>query len=146
MTVSGPGGYHRLVAETETLAGLAVGTYTVVAAGVAAGSAAYVPSPASQGITVGSGDAANADVVYSTAVGALAITIAGLPGGTDAAVTVSGPGGYTHQTTASETLTGLGAGQYTLTALPVTDGTDQYSPAPASQVTAVGPVARPPRR
>ena len=138
VTVAGPGGYHRLVSETATLAGLAAGNYTVVATGVAAGSAAYVPAPASQGIVVGSGDAATADVVYSTAAGALAITIAGLPGGTDAAVTVSGPGGYTHQTTASETLTGLGAGQYTLTALPVTDGTDQYSPAPSSQVATVG--------
>ncbi len=138
VTVAGPGGFHRLLSETETLAGLAAGNYTVVAAGVAVGSAAYVPAPASQGIVVGSGGAASADVVYSTAAGELAITIAGLPGGTEAAVTVSGPGGYNHQTTSSETLTGLGAGQYTLTALPVTDGTDQYSPAPSSQVVAVG--------
>ncbi len=138
VNVTGPGGYQRVVTETETLAGLAAGSYTVAATGVSAGSAAYTPSPTTQGIAVTGGDAANADVVYSTASGALAITIGGLPGGTSAAVTVSGPAGYTHQATSSQTLTGLAAGQYTLTAQPVTDGTDQYSPAPASQVTTVG--------
>ena len=138
VNVTGPGGYQRVVTETQTLAGLAAGNYTVAAAGVSAGSSAYVPSPASQGIAVSGGGAANADVVYATASGALAITIAGLPGGTDAAVTVSGPAGYTHQTRSSETLTGLTAGQYTLTALTVTDGTEQYSPAPGSQVATVG--------
>ncbi len=72
------------------------------------------------------------------AAGALALTVAGLPPGTDAAVTVSGPGGYSRQVTASETLTGLAAGQYAVTAMPVSDGAQQYSPAPSSQTTSVG--------
>ena len=142
VNVTGPGGYHRLLSGTENLAGLAAGNYVVVAAGVTTASSAYVPSPPSQAVVVTGGDAANADVVYATGTGSLAITVSGLPAGTDAAVTVSGPGGYSHQTMASETLTGLGAGQYTLTALAVSDGTDQYSPAPASQITTVGAPAR----
>jgi len=137
VSVSGPGGFTRRLGGTETLSGLATGTYTVAATGVAAGSTQYVPSPPSQTVHVSGGDAASAQVLYATGDGALAITVAGLPAGTDAAVTVSGPAGYSRQVTASETLSGLAAGQYTVTALPVTDGTDQYSPAPASQVRTV---------
>jgi hypothetical protein len=35
-------------------------------------------------------------------------------------------------------LTGLASGQYTVTALAVTDGTDEYSPAPSSQTVGIG--------
>jgi hypothetical protein len=138
VSVSGPSGFARQVGESETLSGLTPGSYTVSAAGVSVGPAQYAPSPSSQAIVVGGGDPANAEVVYAVADGALAITVGGLPSGTDAAVTISGPGGYSRQVTASETLTGLVSGQYTITALPVSDGAQQYSPAPSSQTTTVG--------
>jgi formylglycine-generating enzyme required for sulfatase activity len=50
----------------------------------------------------------------------LAITITGL-GSLDADVTVTGPSGYTHHLTATETLTSLANGTYTITAATVTD-------------------------
>ena len=137
VTVVGPGGFNRRVGQTETLTGLAAGSYTVAAAGVVAGSAQYVPAPASQQVTLSGGDAASADVVYATTQRSLAVTVAGLPGGVDAAITVTGPGSYSRRVTASETLTGLAGGQYTLTALPVTDGDDQYTPSPSSQTVSV---------
>jgi hypothetical protein len=138
VSVTGPSGFARQVAASETLSGLTPGSYTVSAAGVSVGAAHYAPSPSSQAIVVGSGDPASAEVVYAVSEGALALTVAGLPSGTDAAVTVSGPGGYSRQVTASETLTGLASGQYTITALPVSDGAQQYNPAPSSQTTTVG--------
>ncbi|HEX2218716.1 MAG TPA: CARDB domain-containing protein [Gemmatimonadales bacterium] len=138
VTVSGPSGYIRLVGHTETLSGLPSGTYTVAAVGVTTGDAQYLPSPPSQSVEVSGGDAAGAQVLYASGNGSLAITVSGLPDGTDAAITVSGPGGYTRQVTASETLSGLGPGQYTLTALAVTSGSEQYSPAPSSQTKTVG--------
>jgi hypothetical protein len=138
VTVSGPNGFIRPVGHTETLSGLSSGTYTVAAVGVTSGDAQYLPSPPSQSIEVSGGDAESAQVLYSSGNSSLVITISGLPAGTDAAVTVSGPGGYSHQVTSSETLTGLGPGQYTLTALAVTSGSDQYSPAPSSQTKTVG--------
>ena len=138
VSVSGPSGFSREVGASETLSGLAPGSYTVAAAGVSVGAAVYAPSPSSQAVVVSGGDPASAEVVYAVADGALAVTIAGLPSGTDAAVTVTGPGGFTRQVTATETLSGLAPGQYTLTALPVTDGSDQYSPAPSSQTATVG--------
>jgi hypothetical protein len=138
VTVSGPGGYSQQVGESQTLSGLAPGNYTIAAAGVPVGSEFYAPSPPSQSITVTSGDPSSADVAYDVANGALVVTVAGLPSGTDAAITVSGPGGYSRSVTASETLNGLAPGQYALTALPVTDGSEQYSPAPSSQTASVG--------
>ena len=137
VSVSGPGGFTRTVEQTETLSDLAPGSYTVTAAGVSVAGAQYVPTPASQSVPVSGGDAASADVVYVTTDRSLAITVAGLPAGTDAAITVSGPGGYSHSVTATATLSALAAGQYTVTALPVTDGTDQYTPSPSSRTVNV---------
>ncbi|HLU83124.1 MAG TPA: hypothetical protein VKZ43_06950, partial [Trueperaceae bacterium] len=59
----------------------------------------------------------------STAPGDLSVTITGVPGGVDAAVTVTGPSG-TEQLTASATLTDIDPGIYTVTAASVDDGGD----------------------
>ncbi len=58
----------------------------------------------------------------------LAVVITGLPDGTNASVVVTGPGGYSSGTLpATDTLRGLDAGNYHLTALDVTDNTgEQY--------------------
>ncbi|GEM83246.1 hypothetical protein [Meiothermus hypogaeus] len=53
-----------------------------------------------------------------TGTGNLVVNVAGLPGGVDAAVTVSGPGG-TQALTGSQTFTGTAAGLYTITAAKV---------------------------
>lgn len=55
-----------------------------------------------------------------TGVGALRVTVSGLPGGAQAAVTVSGPGGYVEPVAGSVTLAGLQPGSYTVAASPVT--------------------------
>jgi hypothetical protein len=138
VSVSGPGGFSRQLAGSETLVGLALGSYTVVAAGVSVGSSLYAASPSTQAVVVSSPDPASAAVVYSAGNGHLSVTVADLPEGTAAAVTVAGPGGYNRAVTATETLHGLMAGQYTITALPVSDGNDQYSPVPSSQTASVG--------
>ena len=137
VTVVGPGGFSRRVEQTETLAALAAGSYTVTAASVAAGEAVYLPTPPSQSVSVSGGETAGAEVAYAISDRSLAITVAGLPDGVDAAITVSGPAGYSHSVTASETLTGLAGGQYTVTALPVSNGSDQYTPSPSSRTVNV---------
>jgi hypothetical protein len=138
VTVSGPNGFNERVGQSQTLSGLAPGSYTIAAAGVPVGPSFYAASPSSQSISVTAGDPSSADVIYGVANGSLTVAVAGLPSGTAAAITVSGPGGYSHPVTASETLTGLAPGQYAITALPVTDGSEQYSPAPSSQTASVG--------
>jgi hypothetical protein len=69
--------------------------------------------------------------------GSLRVTIIGLPSGSSAAVTVSGPGGYSQPVTGTQILAGLAPGTYTLAASSVTaDGSD-YTPSPVSQTVAV---------
>ena len=81
--VSGPNGYHRQVGAAETLGGLTLGTYTLVAADVSADGTGYAASPPSQSVTVSDGDAAGAAVAYTPLIpgtGSLAVAVNGLPG------------------------------------------------------------------
>ena len=70
--------------------------------------------------------------------GNLSVTVAGLPAGTAAAVTVSGPGGYSQAVTGSQTLTQLSSGIYTVAASNVTAGATTYAATPPSQTVSVG--------
>ena len=108
VTVSGPNGFNQRVGESETLSELAPGGYTISAAGVPVGPSFYAASPPSQSISVTAGDPSRADVIYGVANGSLVLTVAGLPPGLDAAITVSGPGGYSHPATASEMYQAIG--------------------------------------
>src|ERR671919_2522451 len=75
--------------------------------------------------------------------GSLALAVVGLPSGTSAAVTVTGPGGYSHLTEGSETLSGLIPGAYSLAAEPVSGNGQNYQPAESFQSVTVaeGPTA-----
>lgn len=73
----------------------------------------------------------------SVTTGSLTVTIDGLPSGTEAAVTVTGPEDYSEALTASATLTNLTLGSYTVTAEPIPSGGDSYTPNPASQTVEV---------
>lgn len=134
VTVTGPGGYTHAIVGSETLPGLAPGSYTVTAQTVAADGQAYQPSQSSQSVTVADGSTpASAQVQYGLVGGSLTVSIAGLPPGASAAASVAGPGGYTQPVTATTTLTNLAAGGYTITAQSVASGGVQYTPSPASQ-------------
>ena len=50
------------------------------------------------------------------ATGALQVDVVGLPAGTNAQITVEGPGGFTRQLTQSQTLSALSVGSYTVSA------------------------------
>jgi hypothetical protein len=69
--------------------------------------------------------------------GTLSVAIQGLPSGAAAAVSVSGPAGYSRSLTGSQTFTGLTPGVYTVTASDVTIGTAPYQASPASQTVTV---------
>src|SRR5678816_835134 len=77
----------------------------------------------------------------STAVlptrGSLEVTIAGLPGGQPAAVTVTGPGNTSQALTATATISDLAAGSYAITAINVMAAGVAYTPTPATQSVAV---------
>ena len=73
-----------------------------------------------------------APTVPAPVVGALQVTVSGLPAGALARVTVSGPGG-TVAVTGTTTLSALSPGRYTITAVQVAAGPALYDPLEASQ-------------
>jgi hypothetical protein len=141
--VTGPGGFQQSVASGATLSNLTPGTYTITGETVAVGPDEYrVPSPVTVQV-VPSVVPVAAAVQYSLATGRLALAISGLPAGMNAAIVVSGPGGYQHAVTAAQTLAGLAPGNYTVSASSVAAGTTTYGPSPASQVVVVAPSSTP---
>jgi len=109
--VSGPDNFsHPVVTASATLTDLAPGSYTVAAGAVAQGGNLYSASPSSQTTQVVAGGNASVTIGYAAAPGSLNLTVSGLPGGVNAAVTVSGPGGYSSAQTGSAALTSLAPG------------------------------------
>jgi hypothetical protein len=77
-------------------------------------------------------------VTYSTGLGALNVNIVGLGTSTEAAVSVTGPNGYTRDISETETLTALAPGTYIVSAQAVgASGGTPHSPSQATQNVAV---------
>jgi glucose/arabinose dehydrogenase len=138
VTLSGPSGFNQPITATQTVASLVPGTYTIGAANVSSGSGIYAPQPATQTIDVSAGATANASVNYAITpgtptTGTIAVSISGLPASLNAAVTLSGPGGFSQNITATQTASNLTPGTYTITAAEVLAGGALYAPQPATQ-------------
>lgn len=138
VVVNGPNGFSLGVGETTILAGLTPGTYTVIAGMVSWGGNTFAPTPTAVSylVTV-AGPTETAQVAYALATGTLQIGVTGLPAGTPAAITVSGPQGFSASVTRDTTLTAVLVGEYTVGAAPVTSGSVGYNPVPASQTATV---------
>jgi glucose/arabinose dehydrogenase len=135
ITVSGPSGFSRAVARSVSIPGLVPGSYAIDARSVSAGGTTFTPVVASQTVQlVAAAASRRITVTYGTGAGNLAITVNGVPAGTDAAVTVDGPGGFVAEVVASTTLNALAAGAYHVTAAAISSGdATTLVPAPAAQ-------------
>jgi hypothetical protein len=122
---------------TVSVANVAAGATTVELAGVAANCA--VGGPNSRPVTVPADGTVEVGfaVTCAAGTGALEVTIAGLPAGANAAVTVTGPGSYSEQLTATGTLGGLAPGQYTVSAARVIRGGVTYTSSPENRTVTV---------
>src|SRR4051812_30078949 len=137
VTVTGPGGFSRLLTSTTTLSQLTAGTYAVSATDVSTSSAQYSPSPVSQSVAVNNSQS-TATIVYTTSTGSLSINISGLGTSKTAAVTVSGPAGYSHSVSSTTTLRGLIPGDYTVdAATSSSSGCTSSAPVPATQTLSI---------
>ncbi len=144
VTITGPGSFSRTVTATETITSLTPGSYTVTSAPVTAGDGRYAASPSSQPIAVVAGTVpAVATVTYALASGSLTVTINGLAAGTNASVTVTGPGGFSRCLTATLTLTLLDPGTYTIAASEVATPNTRFAAQPATQTATVTAAATP---
>jgi hypothetical protein len=142
VVVWGPDGFNRTVTEATTFNGLKPGNYQVEAREVQTTSARYAAATATQSVTVAASlTATQVQVSYALATGSMAITIEGLPNGTNAAVTVTGPG-FTSPVTASTVLENLTPGVYNVSAANVSSGV-QFQPTPPSQGIVISATATP---
>ena len=138
VSVTGPGGFARTLTGSQTISNLAPGGYSLSAATVTFSGSAYAPTPASQSITVNEGDTpTSASVTYEAVVTGLTVTVSGLPSGTAGDVTVTGPGGFAQNITATQSFSNLTPGTYTIAANSVSPSGTDYSPNPPSQSAAV---------
>ena len=140
IAVTGPDGFNTTITETTTLTGLVPGGYFVAAANAVVSGTSFTPDPTMQPATVTAGATVTTAVAYALTpptTGALTVTISGLPGATAAAVTVTGPGGFTRSVTQTTTIGDLVPGTYTLGATAVTVSGSSYEPTPTSQSAAI---------
>ena len=130
--ITGPGFFSRTVTATATLVGLTPGTYTITAASVTVFGLPYVPSAASQQVTVAASlVAAPVTITYALAGGRLSLRATGLPAGLVPTFTLVGSSGSTI-ITGTTTVSGLTPGNYTLTANNVAAGAITYAASPAT--------------
>ena len=124
-----------------TIDALAAGPHTVRLAGLADNCDAQGQNPRT--VTVAAGETATTTftVTCAATTGALAVTVTGLPAAADAAVTVTGPGGFNRAVTETATLADLAPGSYTVAAADVTNGAAQYTPTPRTRTVPVAAAA-----
>lgn len=134
VTVSGPSGYSRTLTGTTQIDLLEPGTYIVTASDVQAAGKTYRAVPTTNLVALtASISPATTTVEYGAGTGVLGVTITGLPADTEAAITITGPGGATRRLTSSSTLDNLESGSYTIAADVVGSALTTHRPTPATQ-------------
>lgn len=141
VVVSNSSGFSQQLTTSSVLSNLIPGDYQLTANAITVGSDTYTPTPTSQTLSIATGSKTDVTVMYAKQepiLGQLAITMTGLPTHLNAAVSVTGPNGFSETVTASKTFSDLLPGEYTITASKV-DGTYPYNPYPKAQtLTVVG--------
>jgi hypothetical protein len=137
-TLTGPASFSRTMGATTTLTALAPGTYHIEARGVKLTGGSFAPTNAQQDVAVVTGNTpATASVTYVSAPSVVNIAVTGLPGGANAAVTLTPPTGSPIAVTASTRLPAALAGRWQMNALPIKYGGFTFTPSPASKDTVV---------
>lgn len=133
--VSGPESRTIAAQSGTTSLTLKRGNYSVTADQIGD----YEPSISSSTVTVGKNTSTTITVSYAVPSGPLALTVQGLPAGSSAPLSVSGPASQTVtvQTGTTQTVS-LPQGSYSVTAPDVTVGGTKYLPSPASAVVSLG--------
>ncbi|MEO5815968.1 MAG: PQQ-dependent sugar dehydrogenase [Gemmatimonadaceae bacterium] len=134
VVLTGPGGFTRTITATTQIGLLEPGAYTLAATSVQAAGKTYRAVTASRVLQLSEFVPLVATTVeYGPGSGSLDVTISGLPASTDAAVMITGPGGFGRPITESGTLGNLEAGRYTITAASVGSALATHNPSPATQ-------------
>lgn len=137
VTVDGGAGQPAAVNGQVSISNLPPGDHLVSLEEVADNCAVGGDNPRTASVSSGGTASVTFAITCQAIVGGLRVVITGLPDGTDAAVAVTGPGGYDSSLTATATVGDLAPGDYTVTAEPVASGGDRYGPSPPSQPVTV---------
>ncbi|HEX2219718.1 MAG TPA: hypothetical protein VHG35_13020 [Gemmatimonadales bacterium] len=137
VTVDGPPPADIGVNASRTFQGLEPGVHTVSLGGVAGNCALQGQNPRSVTIAASQTATVTFTVQCTATTGSLTVTIAGLPGGSDADVAVTGPGNFSRTVTETTTLEGLTPGEYEVDAEPVSAGGSTYTATPPRRSVAV---------
>jgi hypothetical protein len=146
VSVQGPGGFSRAIARTTTIGDLAPGTYSVSAQAAESELAQFTPTKGLQTLELLPGKSLTVEVKHVLATAVLEIVLTGIPSFEPAATVVSGPNGASWQLTASDTLTKLLPGVYTITSPNVIAVGRSYVPDAASLTVNVVATAIPVQR
>ncbi len=141
--VSGPDGFSRTLGSSENITSAAPGSYTVTAPAASSTSYDYHAAVPAQTVQVTAGNTTTATVTYAATSGALTLSIAGVPSGKSADVTVNGPAGFVSHVSATTTLNRLAPGQYTLAVAPISEFGMGWGPTtiPAALTVSAGSTA-----
>jgi hypothetical protein len=137
LSVDGGAGQGLGINSNLTVSGLSVGTHSVRLSGASPNCKVAGDNPRNVAVTQGQTATTAFAITCAATTGGLTVTVSGLPAGTLAAITVTGPGSFSRPVTATATLDGLAAGNYTIAAKAATSGGTTYNPAPDRQTSAV---------
>ena len=143
VTVTGPNAYARGIIASEILSDIPPGLYSISASEASAGADRYAAASPSASALVTGGATARATVLYSLTTGSIALTLSGLPANALAAITVSGPGGFSRHITAAAAIAGLAPGVYLISSASVQTEGHTYTPTAAEQHVQVSASATP---
>lgn len=137
ITVAGAA-FSRAATGTVSWVDVPAGQHTITVRPVRAADGTYVATPQTITVTVVSGSTpTTAPITYAPLPTTLDLAIAGVPGGVDAPVTVSAPGGGDIAVPASRQLTNANTGRWKVAAATLLSGGFRYAPSPAAIDTLV---------
>lgn len=136
MTLTGDA-VTRGLSGASSLDSIPAGTYTLSAAPLTAAGVRYAPAPASQRLTVTTGNTTTTNVGYAALPTVVEVPVSGLPTGAAANITLISPAGDTSAVSSTTRVSPAAAGRWRLTAGNVTSGGAAYQPTPTSRDTTV---------
>ena len=138
VVITGPNNYRRTFGNSLAITALAPGQYHVESRGVKLAAGSFAPVTAQQDVIVVASNTPTALAIpYVLAPSVVSVAIAGLPGGSAAAVTLTPPSGSNIAVTASTRLPAALAGRWQMAAAPVKSSGYSWAPTPASKDTSV---------
>lgn len=130
--IVGPYGFDRTISSTTVFSPAAIGAYTISAAPVQSQNTTFDVQPASVSRSVALNVRDSVDMNYQNATGSLQVAVSGLPGGSNAAITLTG-NAQSFTITGTTTLQNLTPGTYTLSASTVSASGSTYAGSPSTQ-------------